>query len=176
MTAMRNPGSSGGRLPGLRWLLGLGLLVGSLAALTVFCAAAIPDISALSAKQSELYDESYDRLKDALSQRWDPDDSITSASTGFDLNSSHGQAVQSWLVIEISYTGKCDTTRNDPCRTLANELARIVFDNYAHVGELTGIHVIFTNRSAIGPVSLSITPFDKALTIEEWRKELVLGQ
>jgi hypothetical protein len=120
----------------------------------------------------QLHDEDYAMAGRALSERWDSDASIPTASTYWSFIYVSGQETQVWLVLEISYTGTCNSTSKDPCEALVDELARIVFDNYAHVDELAGIEVAITNYSHFGPVEFSITPLDKALTIEEWRREL----
>jgi hypothetical protein len=123
---------------------------------------------------ARFHDEDYAKLAGALSQRCEHDDSIPSAGMGIDENSTNGKAAEVWLVIEISYTGTCDSTASDPCEAVANELARIVFDNYPRVDELTGVRVNITNRSSLGPIGFSSTPLDKALTVAEWRKQLSL--
>jgi hypothetical protein len=105
-----------------------------------------------------LHDEDYAVAGRALSERWDSDASIPMAGTYWSFIYVSGEQTQVWLVIEISYTGTCNSTSDDPCEALVDELA--------------GIEVAITNDSNFGPVELSIPPIDKALTIEEWRREL----
>lgn len=134
-----------------------------------------PEISkALGLDQlAGFYDEHYYKLSAAFSKRWDSDPSISSASTGFDTIRANGKT-ETWLVIEISYTGTCTSTDSDPCSRLANELAQIVFDNYSRVNELNGIRIIMGSQ----PHYLNVEPSDvilkKSLAIQEWRKELSL--
>jgi len=120
-------------------------------------------------------DPEFAKLLEALAKRWDPDPAIPSAGIGIQTYASFDNPEpELWLEIEISYTGACDATPNDPCEELVDELAAIVFDNYARVDELTGIHISITNSADFGVVEFSDTLIHKALTIEEWRKELSL--
>lgn len=118
-------------------------------------------------------DEELAKLSEALAQRWDPDPAIPSAGMGLETYaSSDNPEPEIWLTIELSYKGACDPTPNDPCEALVDELAHVVFDNYARVDELTGIRISITNYESFGVVEFSDTLIDKALTIEEWRREL----
>jgi hypothetical protein len=118
-------------------------------------------------------DQGLAELAEALGERWDPDPSIPSAGVGFETYSTLGNPeAEIWLAIEISYTGACDSTPNDPCEALVEELARIVFENYSRVDELTGIDISITNYADFGVVEFSDTLIEKALTIQEWRREL----
>lgn len=122
---------------------------------------------------AQVDDEDYLSLVAALANRVGPDASIPSARTAFESYASMGGGSASlWLVIEISYTGTCTSASDDPCQALVDELARIVFDNYADVEELNGVRINITNYSSVGPIDFSYTPIEKALTIEEWRREL----
>jgi hypothetical protein len=121
-------------------------------------------------------DQELAQLAEALAERWDPDPSIPSAGIELETYDSLGNPEpEMWLAIELSYTCACDSTPNDPCEALLDELARIVFDNYSRVDELTGIRISITNSADFGVIEFSDTPVEKALTIEEWRRELSLG-
>lgn len=118
-------------------------------------------------KYADLYDQEYAKLTDALDNRWQPDDSIPSASAGFDYE---GGPI--WLTIELGYTGDCSSPSNNPCKALVNELVRIVFANYGHVNELEGIRFIIGKRAHELHVAPEDIIFQESRTIEEWRSEL----
>jgi hypothetical protein len=113
----------------------------------------------------------YAVLAEALSARWNPDDTIPSASMGFDSHAS-GDEVRVRLSIEVSTTATCDDSATDPCERLADELAAIVLANYGLVDELDGIRVVIGSE----PHDLSVEPSDvlleKSLSIAEWRDAL----
>jgi hypothetical protein len=159
-----------------RWLLGIGLP----AVVLTICGAAALGVFGLAAAYTSVrqqlsealgFDEDYAALSAALSQRWDTDDTIPTASVGFDTNTG-GAGKGTWLVIELSYTGRCNSTAADPCEALANELVQIVLANYAPVDELAGLRVTIGER----PHELYVEPadiiFEKALPIAEWRADL----
>ncbi len=128
--------------------------------------------SYLLSNMNALYDKDYAALTDALAKRWDDDASIPTASTGFDASSTNGKFTDVWLVIELSYTGTCSSAPSDPCSHLANELVRIVFNNYRKVHELTGIRVVIGKKPHYLRVESSDIMLDKSLTVEGWEKEL----
>jgi hypothetical protein len=166
------------RRQSIKWLIGIGL---AFLALIICCVfgffAALPTFSeVIDTAASKVTDEGYVKLLDALSKRTANDESISSASADFTVNGSDGEVTDVWLVIDIAYTGTCDSTTNNACEALVDEFARIVFDNYPGVDELAGIEVSITNQYNNDFIDLSITSADKALTIAEWRKELSIEQ
>lgn len=147
---------------------------------------------ALSACSGDFYDEEYSRLGEVLNDRWISDASIPSVSMGFDTDTFSGSR-ETWLAIELSYTKNCSEATDDPCEALADEMARIVFDQYARIDDLDGLRIIITNETAFGPV-LASSPNShlgiitgstfarssdhlvKSLTIEEWREDLSIRE
>lgn len=136
-------------------------------------------------------DENLELLGEALSARWDPDDSIPSATFGIEGPDTTYSPDAPWVAIELSYTEKCTETLEDPCEELADEFARIVLEQYTRVNDINGLQINITNHIAYGPV-LAGTPnthfghvplkaytFErspnylvKSMTIERWREEL----
>lgn len=135
----------------------------------------ISEASLLPSLQTE---KEFIELLAALEQRWNNDESLPNTSIGFDYinvaDFSEYEIPGYWLVIDMQYTVECHSTPSDPCNELADEIARIVFDNYKKVNELSGIKVEIGDQ----PFYLYIDPvdiqFQKILTIEKWREELSL--
>lgn len=122
---------------------------------------------------NKLYDEDYAALVRALSERWGHDDSMPSASTGFDTSGTSNKLTEVWLAIELSYTGICNSTASsNPCEELANEFASIVFNNYGKVNNLTGIRIVIARGSHYLYVESSDILLEKKLSIKEWQKIL----
>jgi hypothetical protein len=125
-------------------------------------------------------------LTQSFVQKWNNDKSVPTFSIGIDTYGGHRQPTFTfgseqqfsgeWLVIELFYTGTCTSTNTDPCNKLANEAAQIVFDNYLRMNDIDGIGIIIGNTY----FDLTVPPdeiiFQKHLTIDEWRKELSLGE
>jgi hypothetical protein len=142
---------------------------------TILVATLIPVVAGgylLSLATRQARDEDYARLADALNARWGEDDTIPTASFGFDTERGGAGGTAQWLVIEVSFTRDCSSTPADPCERLANELAGIVLESYGKVDELGGIRVIIGSE----PHELFVEPedivFQKALTVAAWRDEL----
>lgn len=125
--------------------------------------------------QPQYHSEDWDRLEQALKARVDPDVHIPSFSTNMDYAIQSGKATDIWLEMQVTYDADCDAgSTADWCYRLANELVKIVFNNYPHIDEIDGIEVIMTKKTSIGPVEIEQTPVDDALTISEWRQRLSL--
>ncbi len=170
----KSPG--GLRPPQRRSLLIIGLPLLALVACGVAVYALIGSwLGSAFTPLAQYYGADYDRLQQALAARWDTDNSIPSASSGIDLN-GFGDNPGAWLVIEISYTGACASTPPDPCDRLANDLARIVLENYGKVDDLTGIGVVIGNKPHKLSIPESEVIFKKYLTVPEWRKVLDIRQ
>ncbi len=156
-----------------KWLAGaaVGLdlaLVACMVGASIFLTTQLP--------QFQLHDDEWDRFGQALHARVDPDPHIPSFSTSRDYDLEAGKATNVWLVMEMTYDADCDVdSTTDWCYRLANELVKIVFDNYPHIDEIKGIHVVMTNKSSLGPVDFELTPVDEALTINEWRQRLSIS-
>jgi uncharacterized RDD family membrane protein YckC len=157
-----------------RWLL---LFGPACAALAAFCWAAlnVPAISSrlmesLGASQAAQFArDDHDALLEAVAQRAGDE-----ANSGIYLDETWvgGQAPQAWLTVEVLNPGDCDSSTPAACERLADDLARIVLENYPRVDELTGIRVAIVRYSNFVVFNFTNTLVDKALTVEEWRREL----
>ena len=75
---------------------------------------------------------------------------IPSFSTNMDYSIQSGKAADIWLEMSMTYDADCKAgSVDDWCYRLANELVRIVFENYPHIDEIDGIHVVMTKKTSI---------------------------
>lgn len=125
--------------------------------------------------EMNLYDENFDQLASALSERWDPDDSIPAAGVFFGFFGSSGEDTEVWLNIELETTETCQTGPGNPCEQLVDEFAAIALTNYPRIDEMAGLRVSVTRTIGNDTVSVE-TGVDKSMTIDEWRQELGLLQ
>jgi hypothetical protein len=150
------------------WHLGtMGLM--ALALILVLSACGLKEMTDELTKHRNSAD--YAALAEALSARWNPDDTIPTASMGFDYHSSGGEN-EIWFTIEVSSTATCNDTSADACERLADELAAIVFENYGLVDELNGIRVVIGSEPHDLNVEASDVMLAKSLSIAEWREAL----
>ncbi len=132
-------------------------------------------LSLQSPVPTALHDDEWGRFENALMTRVNPDSRIPEFGTHRDFNLSSGEVAEVWLHMEMTYDADCEMGSESPsdwCYRLANELVKIVFDNYPHINEIAGIQVEMTRVSGVGPVTFNYTPVNHALTIAEWRKRL----
>jgi uncharacterized RDD family membrane protein YckC len=117
-----------------------------------------------------LYDEDYDSLTAALTERVKADESTSAVNVSFEYSYTPGEeeAAVIWLLIDMSPTGCAAAV----CESLTDDLATITLNTYGRLDELTGITFAVIESGAAGPVEWSNTVFDKSLTIEEWRAAL----
>ncbi len=131
-------------------------------------------VSLLAGMQPQLHYGEWDVFEKALMDRVQPDPRIPSFETHEDYGFGSGQPHDVWFHMEMTYDADCEMEGGpgDWCYELANELVKIVFDNYPHIDEINGIQVVMTQVTGAGPVSFEYNPVNDALTISEWRARL----
>ncbi len=152
---------------GLELLLVVGCIVGVMA----LSAGAPP----AEEQRANIHDGEWDVFQKALMDRAQPDRAIPyfDDSLTYDYDSQSGKATNLWLEINMTHREDCaHGSTGDWCYRLANELVQIVFDNYPHIDEIDGIHVMMTKVIEVGPLTLTYDSVDDKLTIDEWRARL----
>lgn len=156
-----------------KWLV-IGLVVALLVACAVFSVVTFGPLFRQmfeTTAEMNLYDENFDKLYDALSERWDPDNSIPNAGVSFSFYQVGDQETEVWLIIELETTESCAGGAANPCEQLADEFAAIALENYPRIDEMAGMQVSVTRTAGAGPITFE-TGVDKAYSIERWRQEL----
>jgi hypothetical protein len=117
--------------------------------------------------------EAFAELVEALAERTNPDGSILSASINFDVLQGGGRT-EIWSSVEVSTITACSTAGPDPCEELADQMARLLLENYADADELAGLRVVIGSREHDLRIEPADVRLEKSMSIAQWREELAM--
>jgi hypothetical protein len=118
-----------------------------------------------------LFDDEYSDLQRALSTRITVAANVRRINVDFDKEIDGNGVSSILLAIDLDYRGQCAPSGLAPCESEANDVARIVIDQYRRLDQIDRVRVSMIRHLRADVVDSAVAPYSRTMTVEEWIAE-----